>query len=45
MLDSSLDNADEEKIERDAEVTNKEAAAIMNSKSQGEQTKLGEYCK
>ena len=28
MLDSSLDNADEGKIERDAEVANKEAGAL-----------------
>ena len=45
-LDSSLDIADEEKIERDAEAANKETAgALVNWKNRGKQTKLGEYWK
>lgn len=43
--DSSFDNADEEKIERDAEAANKEDSALVNWKNRGKQTKLGEYWK
>ena len=45
LLDSSLGNADEEKIERDAEAANKENGALVNWKNRGKQTKLGEYWK
>ena len=44
-LDSLLDNANEEKIERDAEAANKESGALLNWKNRGKQTKLGEYWK
>ena len=45
MFDSSWDNFDEEKIERDAEVANKGAGALVNWKNRGEQTEVGEYWK
>ena len=43
--DSSFDNADEDKIERDAEAANKEGSAPVNWKDREKQTKLGDYWK
>ena len=44
-LDSSLDNADEEKVEWDTESAKKENGALVNWKNRGKQTKLNEYWK
>ena len=43
--DSSSDNFDDEKIERDAEAASKESGPFVNWKNRGKQTKLGEYWK